>query len=450
MSLDLPKLLRQVEEHETGKVVLGLSRVEQLLLALNSPQDDLQIIHVAGTNGKGSVIAFLEAMLRQAGYPVAIYTSPHLIQFNERIQIDRTPIADAALAVILDRILTVCRKAKIPATFFEITTVAALCYFSQQGLGRQGKRPGIVILETGLGGRLDATNLITPLLCLISSIGRDHEDFLGDTLAKIAGEKAGILKAGIPAAAAPGNEEAARVIDQRAQALLAPLMLAGRDFNYQPPTEKENRWRYEDRERSITLPRPALLGRYQIDNGALAVAGIGLLRDQGFTISDLAVQKGVESAFWPGRLEWFNTHKVISRFSSSADKPLDLNGSAPLLLDGAHNGAAALGLADYLQSRFPPPHTFKLIFSALKNKDIPTIIRALSPSVDQVWTVSVGGGRGVLAEELAEQWRALGHHATPCFSSKEALFSAQNATPKEQRILVAGSLYLVGEVRSLL
>lgn len=428
----LDDLLRQAETHATGDVHLGLSRTLQLLEALGHPEQGLSIIHVAGTNGKGSVIAFLDAILRRAGYRVGRYTSPHLHRFNERIQIDQIPVDDATLAPILTTILSLCRQASIPASFFEITTVAAFCFFHQQELSRHGKKPGIVLLETGLGGRLDATNVITPQVSLITAIDRDHETFLGNTIAQISHEKAGILKPHVPAAAAPLHPIAAQVIRARARALGTDLSLWGESFHLQRSSPPGTPWYYVDRWGRLTLPPPGLPGAHQYLNSALAIAGLRLLAAQGWNIPKRAIQEGIASARWPGRLETFP-------------------GSPPLLLDGAHNPHAIRSLTHYLRSLPPagPPTT--LLFSALRQKNIPAMIDLLSPVVGPVWTLAVGGNRGMPADQLAQYWRNTGHHPVETAPTPEAaLRAARSHTPPKGRILVTGSLYLVGRIRSLL
>ncbi|MBF0358761.1 MAG: bifunctional folylpolyglutamate synthase/dihydrofolate synthase [Magnetococcales bacterium] len=432
MSGKLETLLRQAQEHETGGIVLGLARVQQLLKALGNPQQNLQIIHIAGTNGKGSVAAFLDAILRQAGVRVGLYTSPHLIRFNERIQIDSEQISNSELCQILERVLQICRQEKIPATFFEITTAVALCYFSYQGLAADSKNPGIVILETGLGGRLDATNCVSPLLCLITAIGHDHEDFLGNTVAQISKEKAGILKQDTPAAAAPDSVEAATIIQQHAKTIGCNIDFLGEEFFFNKDLQANNSWQFHDQYGTIQLTKPGLAGDHQYSNCALAIAGIRILSRLGWNIPEQAIQQGVGAVVWPGRLQWIH------------------NSTHPILIDGAHNIHAATILVNYLNSITDKPDRFSLIFAALKNKNCHAIAKILAPLVDRVWTISVGGERGMEASLLANIWRNLGKEATPCTTAIAALEMAREHSKPNQIILVAGSLYLVGEVQSLL
>lgn len=436
-SSSLTHLLSQAEQHTKKDIDLGLSRIERLFDSLHNPQQGLQIIHIAGSNGKGSVAAFLAAILQQAGIRVGLYTSPHLQRFNERIQIANQPISDGELTPILQLVLDICNKKAIPATFFEITTAVALFYFKQQGLARGGGNPGIVILETGLGGRLDATNATTPLLCLITAIDQDHGEYLGDSIEQIAAEKAGILKPGIPAAAAPNHPKATAVLQDRAKAIGVDLAILGKDFSFTPPAAGSTKWRFSNNQETITLPRPALLGDHQLQNGALAVAGVDILKKRGWDIPTVAIQLGIATAKWPGRLEWF--------YDCFPQKP-----SPDLLLDGAHNLHAVQALVSYLTPIVKKDGPCNLIFSALKNKDAQAMCETLAPVVERVWTVAVGGKRGMDTKQLSDLWQPLNIPATPCSTPLAALELASTTPNSGKRILVAGSLYLVGEVRSLL
>ncbi|MBF0379562.1 MAG: bifunctional folylpolyglutamate synthase/dihydrofolate synthase [Magnetococcales bacterium] len=429
--LSLETLLRQSQEHETGGVVLGLSRVEQLLDALGNPQQGLQFIHVAGTNGKGSVVAFLAAILRKANIKVGVYTSPHLIKFNERITVDQKQIADKDLRDNLQKVLDVCRNENIPASFFEITTATALLYFANMGLAKNGDKSSIVILETGLGGRLDATNVVDPLLCLITSIAHDHENFLGSNLNQIAKEKAGIIKPGVHVVAAPGSLEAEKAISDKAAQVAANLELMGRNFNFKITQPTSNSWQFQDQKGQLSLPKPGLEGEHQYINCALAVAGIRILADMGWHIPSRAISDGVNEVSWPGRLQWYKEKNPA------------------ILLDGAHNLDAARTLKQYLNSIYDKTHAFILIFAALKNKNVTGIINTLSPMIHSVFTVGVGGERGIDSAELAKLWQDSGVLATPCNSAKEALAMARSQSHPQQIILVAGSLYLVGEIQTL-
>ncbi|MBF0161246.1 MAG: bifunctional folylpolyglutamate synthase/dihydrofolate synthase [Magnetococcales bacterium] len=442
---ELLALLERANRQSSQPIQLGLERVEAVLADWGNPHHALEVVHVAGTNGKGSVLAFLEAMLQQAGYRVGLYTSPHLQRVNERIRVDGRPIDDPALAALLAEALAVSEGRSI--TFFELLTVVAFCHFYRQGLGRGGAgRRGVVLLETGLGGRLDATNVVTPLVTVVTAIGMDHTEYLGDSLASIAAEKAGIFKKGVPAVAASAPPEVATVLLRRAEAVGAPLRLSSRDFAVLPTLSSSaalsgdgdsmDHWYYQEGGVCHPMPLPGLSGRHQWDNAALAIAAARCLQQTGWSLPWEAIQTGVRQARWPGRLE---------RLPSSW-------GEAPtVLLDGAHNPAACMVLADYLLAVENRPHQpTVLVFAALQDKDSALMARILAPCVTQVWTTQVGGERGQSAEALACLWRALGRPAQACATPAEALTAACTACPATGQVLVCGSLYLVGAVRTVL
>ncbi|MBF0212775.1 MAG: bifunctional folylpolyglutamate synthase/dihydrofolate synthase [Magnetococcales bacterium] len=410
----------------------GLTPIRRLLARLGDPHLGLRVVHVAGTNGKGSVIAFLEAMLMAAGIPVAVFTSPHLHRFNERIRVDRRPIDDAQLDAVLTE--TLAHDPDARTTFFELTTAAAFLYFSRCAVFDRHR--GVLLLETGLGGRLDATNVVRPWLSVITALGLDHADFLGASLAGIAREKAGILKREVPAVVAPHHAEAARVLKGVAARLQVPLTLAGRDYGLLVPEKAETGrgwWRFRDRAGSCWLPTPSLPGRHQFDNAALAVAGARRLRELGLPVTARAMRIGVASAIWPGRLE-------------------RMPGAPPVWLDGAHNPDAIRALVRFLADpgRGGGRLSTVLLFSVLNNKDGATMARLLAPWVSRVFTVSLGGERSRSADDLASLWPESGPEVVGCDSVTQALQRAREAASPGGRVIVTGSLYLVGEVRSLL
>ena len=289
----LVRLLARAEDFSNKTIDLGLEATFRLLADLDNPQAGLSFIHIAGTNGKGSVLAFLTSLLRRAGASVGSYTSPHLVRFNERICINGKEIADALLADHLEAVLTA--NGNQPATFFELTTACALRHFSHV-------RPDWCLLETGLGGRLDATNVVTPRLSIITPIGSDHGDFLGHDIRAIAGEKAGIIKAGIPVAAHADPPEAAGIVRRIARERDAPLIEQGRDYDFQ--VHQDGSWRYEDRHRSLILPPPGLAGHHQYGNAALALAAFFHLPD-GPSLPSGRIGPALAKTVWPARLERF-------------------------------------------------------------------------------------------------------------------------------------------------
>lgn len=424
-------LLDQARRQSSVPIQLGLERVVRLLADLGDPQQALAVVHVAGTNGKGSVLAFLETILRYAGYRVGLYTSPHLHRLNERIRVDGQSISDESFRKLLEGVLAV--NAGRSVTFFEQLTAVALCHFQDQGLGEQG----IVLLETGLGGRLDATNVVSPRLSIITSLGMDHTDYLGTTLASIVEEKAGIFKKDVPAIAAPGNPEAERSLLRCAIKVGAPLGLLGRDFTFRHARESGAKtWFFQEEGETYALPLPGLLGRHQFDNAALAIAGVRRLQKVGWRIAEDAIVTGIRDTHWPGRLEQFYV-----RLSQSLPP-------VAILLDAAHNSEACLALANFLGERGGGPSV--LIFSALQDKNVKEMARILAPHVERVWTTQVGKERGVSAEVLAAAWQALDRSVQPCASPEEAFSAACHACPVSGQVVVCGSLYLVGAIRSIL
>ncbi len=423
MSDALAALLKLAERQSPRTIHLGLDRVRALLADLGQPQEGLRFIHVAGTNGKGSVVAFLESILRRSGVPTAAYTSPHLARFNERIRVNGRPIDDDRLEPLLDRVLAV--NDGRPATFFELTTAAALCHFQRCGLAANR---GVVLLETGLGGRLDATNVITPLLSLVTAIGLDHIDFLGDDPAAIAREKGGIFKPGVPACADPVRPVAVEVLRGLADGLDTPLSLRGRDYDFHPD-EPDRGWRYWDRYGSLELPAPGLAGPHQYANAALAVAGLRQLPAGLWPIDAQSIGHGIAETRWPGRLE-------------------RIEGAPELLLDGAHNVDAVRALVRALGEPPLRGRETGLLFSALKDKDAAAMAALLAPHVHRVWVTPLDHPQTLDGRSLEEIWRSTGPPVHVCRHYREALELARSALPPSARILVTGSLVLVGAVRA--
>ncbi|MBF0190439.1 MAG: bifunctional folylpolyglutamate synthase/dihydrofolate synthase [Magnetococcales bacterium] len=444
MSEAVPALTALLARRHPETIRLGLTPVRRLLSRLGNPQRALTVVHVAGTNGKGSVIAFLEAICLAAGIPVAAFTSPHLARFNERIRINRVEISDEALESVLSQTLALDPNEE--TTFFELTTAAALLHLARlKPFGRPERRggqpPGIVLLETGLGGRLDATNVVKPRLSVITALGVDHADYLGHSLAGIAREKAGILKPGVAAVAAPGGGEPDRVVTGVANRLRVALALAGREFGFAAPSGPEavnGSWRFRDREGRLFLPAPSLPGRHQYANAALAVAAARMLGRLGYPMPAAALRAGVAQAVWPGRLEYFP-------------------GVPPVWLDGAHNPQAVWALVRFLRERNAQDASADgasrptaLVFSVLNNKDGAAMARQLATVVQRVFTVPCGGSRGRTPQELIDLWRGLAPGVTACADTRQALDAARRAVTPGGRVVVAGSLFLVGEARSLL
>ena len=402
---------------------LSLDRIERLLDRLGNPHHNLPpVVHVAGTNGKGSTIAFMRACLKAAGYRVHVYTSPHLARFNERIELAGETIADEVLVPILEECETANHED--PITFFEITTVAAFLAFSRH-------EADIVLLETGLGGRLDATNLITkPALTVITPISIDHQQFLGDTLAEIAAEKAGILKLGVTGVAAEQSAAAAKVIEQQAEAVGAPLLRGGIDFKFNAGADP---FTVTVGGKKIVLPQPALPGSHQHQNAALAIASLKQLK--AFTIDDAALAQGLQTVQWPARLQHLSQGPLIDAVPSDWE----------LWLDGGHNPAAGQAIADHCQSWNDKP--LYLVFGMLNSKDPVPFLTPLKSYTQNLCALAIPGEEASLsAAKVDAIAKDIGFSATPVSSVAAALDHIVEHETKPSRILICGSLYLAGTV----
>ncbi|SDG30510.1 dihydrofolate synthase / folylpolyglutamate synthase [Limimonas halophila] len=410
---------------------LSLKRVHTLLARLGHPERALPpVIHVAGTNGKGSLIAFLRAMLSAAGYRVHVATSPHLVWFHERIQLAGQPIGEPDLLALLEE----AERANggEPITFFEITTCAAFLAFARTPAD-------VLLLETGLGGRLDATNVIErPELTAITPIGLDHMDFLGGDLATIAGEKAGIMKPGVPCVAAPQPDEAAAVLRARAEAVGAPLDLGGRDWHAEPASDG-TAFTHTGRDGSARrYPAPRLLGPYQLDNAAHAVACTDRL--DRYTLPDAAIREGLASATWPGRMQRLTEGALAERLPENWE----------LWLDGGHNPAAGRALAAALDRwRTGEPETpIHVVVGMITSKDPAAFMAPFADRAASVTAVPVPDEPNSFdAATLAERAREAGAGTVTAADSVRAALDRLAASGGERaRVLVCGSLYLAGSV----
>lgn len=415
-------LLRFTQLHPKS-IDLSLERIGRLLHRLGDPQRTLPpVVHVAGTNGKGSVVADLRAILECAGRRVHCYTSPHLLRFNERIRLTTGLIEDRELEALFDE----CDSANgaDPITFFEITTVAAFLAFSRHPAD-------YVLLEVGLGGRLDTTNVCeTTALSVITPISYDHQRFLGDTLDAIAREKAGIMRQGIPAIVGPQPLEAQTAIAAVAQSVGAPLYVHGRDWSYadDPPL----RVRLGDVD--YAMGSLALAGAHQHVNAGLAAASALLLGDP--AIDRAALAGGLAAAVWPARLQRLDTGSLRNLLPDDAD----------LYLDGGHNEGAATVLADWIAANAPDGRATYAVIGMMKTKDAARFFTNLRGTPAQILCVPIPGEENAFApEEIANLASAAGLSARPCESVAAAL-SVVARTDSRPRVLICGSLYLAGTV----
>jgi dihydrofolate synthase/folylpolyglutamate synthase len=399
-----PEAIKFLYELRWFGAKFGLENTFKLAALAGNPQDRLRFIHVAGTNGKGSTCAMLESIYRAAGLRVGLYTSPHLVAFGERIQVNRRPIAEADVVRLVQQLQPWLHE--FPAdhhpTFFEVVTVMALCYFAEQ-------RCDLVIWETGLGGRLDATNIVTPLASVITNIQYDHQRWLGESLDRIAAEKAGIIKPGVPVITGAEEPEALAVIQETALAQGSPLTLVTPAHTQHAPLAE------------ISLP---LLGWHQRMNAAVALASLQVLQPH-FRVSDDAIRAGLATVRWPGRMQ------LVERAPGRR-----------VLLDGAHNSGGATSLRAALEELFPGARP-AFILGILADKDWDLMCEILAPLAGRIFCVPVSSERSAHPDDLCRACRRTNPAAElrACASPAEAL----RATAAEPFTVVAGSLYLIGE-----
>lgn len=407
---------------------LSLERIRALLAKLDDPHLALPpVFHVAGSKGKGSTTAFLRAMAEAAGYRVHAYTSPHLVRFNERIRLAGSLIDDEKLTALLERCERV--NAGQPITFFEITTAAAYLAFAEIPAD-------LVLLETGLGGIADTTNVIPqPRLTAITSIGIDHVAFLGDTIAKIATAKAGIIKPGVPCVVGPQPDEAMTVITAQAAACKAELIRRGHEWDMRE-TANGMLWRQGDQE--LSLPRPALLGAHQIVNAGMAVTCARNLA--GFDIPPDAIARGLRGVDWPARMQRLNKGPLVDILPPGTE----------LWLDGAHNAMAGAALAETLKT-LPQKPTW-LLAGMLNTKDAAGLLRPLAPLMRGARCIAIPGEINSLsAENLTAAAHSVGLNAAAAESPQAAMRQIAEtiraeAAPAPARVVITGSLYLAGRI----
>ena len=397
----------------------GLDRVRELLHRLGDPQKELRFIHVAGTNGKGSVCACLASVLEEAGYRVGLNTSPHLERFHERIRVNGEEISDEGLGMVMDRVRSAALACKEHPTEFELITAAAFLHFLE-------KRCGVVVLETGLGGALDASNVIdVPELAVLTAMGMDHAAILGPALRDVAAAKAGIIKAGGAVVSRGGCPEAdevfRRTCRERGAALteldlsrltVCRLDLEGAVFDFAP-------WG------KLTVP---LAGTYQAENAALALTALEVLRKKGWKIPEAAIRKGLAAVCWPGRFEVLGRNPVF-------------------LLDGAHNAHGMRATVESLRTLFPGKR-WTVLLGILKDKDAGEMLDLLAPLAERVFVLRPDSPRALSPAELCALLAERGVEARPCDSVAGGIAVALEAAGEEGRICALGSLYLCGEVRT--
>jgi dihydrofolate synthase/folylpolyglutamate synthase len=401
---------------ELAKAEFNLDRMFALMEELGNPQEKYPIIHVAGTKGKGSVSALCASGLKAAGYKVGLYTSPHLWDYVERIQINGDPISHEQLVKLVEEVKPAV--AKIPKlTTFEITTALGFLAFAKNDVNA-------AVIEVGLGGRLDATNIVIPKVSVITSLSYDHMAVLGNTLAEIASEKAGIIKEGIPVVSAPQTDEALQVLERIAKERNSPFILVGKDVKFERLESsldgQELAVSYQPSAVSLKIP---LLGEHQIENAAIAYTA---LKTSGLPISEDAIQKGFSQVKWPARFE------ILRR-------------EPPVVIDSAHNRDSARRLRETLDEYFPKIPVI-LIFCALEDKDITGILEELKPRLECVVATRADHPRARSAEWMAEQVKKVGISVEAVIPVADALKRALELAGTQKLVLSAGSVAFAGEV----
>jgi dihydrofolate synthase/folylpolyglutamate synthase len=407
----------------------SLENIAALTERLGRPDRAYPVVHIAGTNGKGSTAAFLEAILREAGFRTGLNTSPHLERINERIRINAEEVSDEVFAETFTRVQGVIEELmasgglRAHPTYFECVTALAFEVFAKE-------RVEFAIVEVGLGGRLDATNIVRPQVSVITRIDFDHENYLGHSLREIAREKAGIVKERVPVVSAAQLPEVREVLRAKAEELHCRIVDIGKEFDVEEARVEEGCVRAVAREigtgKGFVLA-PRLPGRYQFENALNAVACVRLLQERGYRIANKNIEEGIRSAEWPGRLE-------------------KLQAGPDVYLDGAHNPGAARELARFLAENFGERRVF-MIFGSLRDKSLDEVAGMLFPRASEVIFTQPGTPRAVSAKQLAEM---AGHHAaryTVIADAEEALESALSKARPDDAVFVTGSLYLVGQLR---
>lgn len=420
-------LMRLLKLHP--KIIdLSLARMEKILVKLGNPQDRLSpVIHIAGTKGKGSTLAFIKAILEAAGLAVHAYTSPHLVRFHERIRVAGELISEEQLSALLEECEAV--NGAEPITFFEITTAAAFLAFSRVPAD-------YLLLEVGLGGNFDATNVISkPAVTVITSLGLDHQQYLGETIQEIAFAKAGILKRDIPGIIGPQEEAARQTVEAIAEKIGAPLKIANQDWQ---AYVQHGRLVFQDENGLLDLPLPALPGAHQVDNAGNAIAAVRALNDKRITEDHFA--KGMTAVTWPARMQKLGQGRLRDLVSQDTE----------LWLDGAHNALASSVIAQTLREmNVKSPRPLIIIWGLLNTKKPGDFIANFKDMAQHVFAITIPDeANAISAEDLAQEATEQGFAATAASSVQNALEQACKLHPAP-RILIIGSLYLAGHVLAL-
>lgn len=401
-----------------GEIDLRLYRVERALALFGHPERRYPSFHIAGTNGKGSTAAMLHRILATAGYRTALYVSPHLVSFTERIRVGDREISENEVVELAERVKAQTGEAGIPLTFFEFVTVMALVYFAEH-------KVDVAVVEVGLGGRLDATNLVLPCVSVITTISKDHEAYLGSDLLSIAREKGGIIEDGVPLVYGDLVPEVATLLEEMARAKDSRAYRLGRDFSV--ALKDEGLFEYGGIEWKLKNLPLALRGRHQRNNAAVALAALEVAKED-FPVTEAAIRRGLETVSWPGRLE------IIMQ-------------QPRVILDGAHNGEGIKALVEEIRS-FLGAKKVRLLFASMADKDWRLMLKELSAVADEIVLTRVPIERSADPNKMAEAVKGL--PTTVIDDPRRALRSLLDRAAPDDAILVTGSLYLLGEVRPVL
>jgi len=419
--MDTAAALQQLYGLERFGIKLGLDNIRTLLGLVGNPHEGLKAVHVTGTNGKGSVCAYVASALQRAGYRTGLYTSPHLVRFNERIQVDGVPVSDEDLLRLWNGVQPAMRqmdgeRAVNRPTFFEVTTAMAFEYFREQSVD-------VASIEVGMGGRFDATNVIESLVAVVARVGLEHTEHLGRTVDRIAREKAGIIKP--TSRAVTVDQEALPVIEARCRELGAPLTVVGRDVTVQRISQDLSGQRIRVRGDFGTLEvTTPLVGSFQVENVGLAVAALTELRKAGLDVPDAAIVSGIAATRWPGRFQKLRDHPLV-------------------IVDGAHNGPAAAALASAYSELFPGRKCL-LVTGILADKDLGSITASLGPLASRVVACRPKSHRAYHPEEVASAFRRFApSEVVP--SVADAIDRALAEAGREDIVLITGSIYTAGE-----
>ncbi|MBL7170671.1 MAG: bifunctional folylpolyglutamate synthase/dihydrofolate synthase [Candidatus Omnitrophica bacterium] len=429
--MDYNETLKYLEHLEIIGIKLGLENIKKLLLLSGNPAKPMRFVHIAGTNGKGSTARFIAEILKRSGYKVGLYTSPHLERLEERFLVNGNCISRERLAGLATYYRELIKKEKdFSPTYFEVTTAIALKYFLDE-------RADICIMEVGLGGRLDATNVINPEVCVITSISQDHMQYLGHRLSDIAGEKFSIIKPGVCVVTSIRERLLIKKLKDICQRSKNPLMVVGEDIEY-----KLHKADLHGQIFSLNKTQPPfkikLLGTHQLINASLAYGAVKMLSQRGFNITLEHIREGLEETTWPGRFE------VLAGRQSHP-----FRGSPSIVLDGAHNVAAIKRLKETLGSFFPAKKIL-LVLGIMADKDWSHIIRAIAPVAREVVTCQIQSKRACPSKDIAREAKRFNSNVTDGGSVEDAISMARDRAGKEDVICVTGSLYVVGEARKFL